>query len=52
MSKQLVAVGDTVRVKVDHVACHTRMPAYIRGKTGVVVGVPFTLTVTATVLVP
>jgi nitrile hydratase beta subunit len=29
--------GDRVRVKLDYVAGHTRMPAYIRGKTGVVV---------------
>jgi nitrile hydratase len=30
--------GDRVRVKTDHVPGHVRMPAYIRGKTGVVVG--------------
>ena len=29
--------GDRVRVRSDHVAGHVRMPAYIRGKTGVVV---------------
>jgi nitrile hydratase len=29
--------GDRVRVKTDHVSGHVRMPAYIRGKTGVVV---------------
>src|SRR5688572_20629038 len=29
--------GDRVRVKDDHVPGHTRMPGYIRGKTGVVV---------------
>ena len=29
--------GDRVRVRVDHVPGHSRMPAYIRGKTGVVV---------------
>jgi hypothetical protein len=29
--------GDRVRVRVDHVAGHVRMPGYIRGKTGVVV---------------
>ncbi len=33
------AVGDEVRVKSDGVAGHVRMPAYIRGKRGVVVGV-------------
>jgi nitrile hydratase len=30
--------GDRVRVKTDCVSGHVRMPAYIRGKTGVVVG--------------
>ena len=30
--------GDRVRVKTDHVPGHVRMPAYIRGKAGVVVG--------------
>jgi nitrile hydratase subunit beta len=29
--------GDRVRVKTDHVPGHVRMPAYIRGKVGVVV---------------
>ena len=32
-------VGDRVRVRNDLVPGHIRMPAYIRGKTGVVVGV-------------
>ncbi|MGH0030675.1 MAG: nitrile hydratase subunit beta [Myxococcota bacterium] len=31
------AVGDTVRVRNDHPAGHTRMPRYVRGKTGTVV---------------
>ena len=31
--------GDRVRVRGDHVRGHVRMPGYIRGKTGVVVGV-------------
>lgn len=31
--------GDRVRVKLDFVPGHIRMPGYIRGKTGVVVGV-------------
>ena len=31
--------GDRVRVRLDHVPGHSRMPAYIRGKQGVVVGV-------------
>ena len=30
--------GDRVRVRADHVPGHVRMPGYIRGKTGVVVG--------------
>ena len=29
--------GDRVRVRIDHVAGHVRMPGYIRGKVGVVV---------------
>jgi nitrile hydratase len=33
------AIGDRVRVKNDYVPGHVRMPGYIRGKTGVVVGV-------------
>ena len=32
------AVGEHVRVRTDLVAGHVRMPAYIRGKSGVVVG--------------
>jgi nitrile hydratase beta subunit len=32
-------VGDRVRVKNEFVSGHVRMPAYIRGKTGIVVGV-------------
>ena len=31
--------GDRVRVRLDHVPGHVRMPGYIRGKTGVVVSV-------------
>ncbi len=34
-----LAVGDTVRVRNDFVGGHVRMPAYIRGKTGRIVGV-------------
>jgi len=30
--------GDRVRVRLDHVPGHARMPAYIRGKQGIVVG--------------
>jgi nitrile hydratase beta subunit len=39
IGRQSFAVGDEVRVKADWVAGHVRMPAYIRGKRGVVVGV-------------
>jgi nitrile hydratase subunit beta len=34
-----IALGDRVRVKDEFVPGHIRLPAYIRGKTGVVVGV-------------
>ena len=34
-----LAVGDRVRVRNDHLPGHVRMPAYIRGKRGVVVGI-------------
>jgi nitrile hydratase len=34
-----LAPGDRVRVRADYVPGHVRMPGYIRGKTGVVVGV-------------
>jgi len=37
--RQRFAVGDEVRVKADGVPGHVRMPAYIRGQCGVVVGV-------------
>jgi nitrile hydratase subunit beta len=33
------AIGDRVRVKNEFISGHIRMPAYIRGKTGVVVGI-------------
>lgn len=32
-------VGDKVRVRQDYVPGHVRMPAYARGKAGVVVGI-------------
>lgn len=38
-SRTSFVAGDRVRVRDDHVAGHVRMPAYIRGRTGVVVGV-------------
>ena len=36
---QSFAIGETVRVRNEYVPGHMRMPAYIRGKTGVVVSV-------------
>lgn len=33
-----LAIGETVRVKTDWVSGHVRMPAYIRGRTGRIVG--------------
>jgi nitrile hydratase len=36
-ARQRFEPGDRVRVRGDHVPGHVRMPAYIRGKTGVVV---------------
>src|SRR6188472_557144 len=35
--RERFAAGDRVRVTTDHVPGHVRMPAYIRGKTGVVI---------------
>jgi nitrile hydratase subunit beta len=37
--RQSFAVGDQVRVRADYVPGHIRMPGYIRGHRGVVVGV-------------
>jgi nitrile hydratase subunit beta len=37
-ARETFTPGDRVRVKDDHVPGHVRMPGYIRGKTGVVVG--------------
>lgn len=37
-ARQAFAIGDRVRVSTDLVAGHVRMPAYVRGKVGVVVG--------------
>lgn len=36
---QAFDVGETVRVKTEHVSGHHRMPGYVRGKTGVVVAI-------------
>lgn len=38
-TRQPLKVGDKVTVKSDYVPGHVRMPGYIRGKSGVVVGV-------------
>ncbi len=38
-TRQTFKPGDRVRVRTDYVPGHVRMPGYIRGKTGVVVGV-------------
>lgn len=38
-ARELFLPGDRVRVRTDHVPGHVRMPGYIRGKAGVVVGV-------------
>jgi nitrile hydratase len=38
-TRQTFAVGDVVQVRADFVPGHVRMPGYIRGKRGVVVGV-------------
>jgi nitrile hydratase beta subunit len=37
--REKFSVGDCVRVRADSVPGHMRMPGYIRGKTGVVVGI-------------
>jgi nitrile hydratase subunit beta len=37
VTRQSFQPGDRVRVRAEHVSGHVRMPAYIRGKTGVVV---------------
>jgi len=39
LPREAFAVGDRVRVKNEFVSGHVRMPGYIRGKTGVVVGI-------------
>ena len=38
-ARERLEVGDRVRVRMDYVPGHVRMPAYIRGKTGLVVGI-------------
>lgn len=38
-SRESFAIGDRVRVRMDSVPGHMRMPGYIRGKAGVVVGI-------------
>jgi len=39
MPRDSFTIGDKVRVKNEFISGHVRMPGYIRGKTGVVVGV-------------
>jgi nitrile hydratase len=36
-TRQKLAIGDKVRVRIEHIPGHVRAPGYIRGKTGVVV---------------
>ena len=38
-TRETLKVGDKVTVKTDYVPGHVRMPGYVRGKSGVVVGV-------------
>ena len=38
LMRERFQIGDKVRVRSDHVPGHVRMPGYVRGKTGVVVG--------------
>jgi nitrile hydratase len=38
-SRQRFAIGDRVRVRDESVPGHMRMPGYVRGKSGVVVGI-------------
>jgi nitrile hydratase beta subunit len=38
-NRETFAIGDRVRVRMDSVPGHMRMPGYIRGKNGVVVGI-------------
>lgn len=38
-SRTALKIDDKVRVKMDHVPGHVRMPGYVRGKEGVVVGI-------------
>lgn len=38
-TREALKVGDKVTVKTDYVPGHVRMPGYIRGKSGVVIGV-------------
>jgi nitrile hydratase subunit beta len=39
LPRESFAIGDKVRVKNEFVSGHVRMPGYVRGKTGVVVGI-------------
>ncbi len=38
-TREKLKIGDKVRVRTEHIPGHVRAPGYIRGKTGVVVGI-------------
>ncbi len=38
-AREKFKIGDKVRVRTEHVSGHVRAPGYVRGKTGVVVGI-------------
>jgi nitrile hydratase len=38
-TREKFRIGDRVRVRTEHVSGHVRAPGYVRGKTGVVVGI-------------
>jgi nitrile hydratase subunit beta len=38
-TREKFKIGDRVRVRTEHVSGHVRAPGYVRGKTGVVVGI-------------
>lgn len=38
-AREKYKIGDKVRVRTEHVSGHVRAPGYVRGKTGVVVGI-------------
>ena len=38
-TREKLKIGDKVKVRTEHIPGHVRAPGYVRGKTGVVVGV-------------